>query len=273
MKHSRLLMAVALASSFGLPIAVQAQVTNGSASYGIFGGGTPQGGGGFGVSSSGQQGLGTGAVGSFGRSSTSALTPPTLSPYLNLARTGNAAVNYYALVRPQVQQNAFNTQVGTSIQQTDRLLYSQHQTARPAYDPYGANELAPNALPSNSRTPEPAAPAAQRRRASDDADAGPKDWASGAKDSGFTGDVGTGEDARQRAASLRRAKELKALEDELSGNADSSTTPPARTAGAQPTYPPGLAAMLRPANHYFPQATGMQANHTNSPPRSNSGPR
>jgi hypothetical protein len=32
-------------------------------------------------------------------------TPPVLNPYLNLLRGGNPAVNYYGLVRPQMQQN------------------------------------------------------------------------------------------------------------------------------------------------------------------------
>lgn len=268
MNHSRLLMAAAFASFLGLPVAVNAQVTNGgSSNYGIFGGGTSQGGSGFGGSSSGQQGFGNAAMGSFGRSSTTAIGSPSISPYLNLTRPGNTAVNYYALVRPQVRQDAINTQVGTTIQQTDRLLNSQQQAIR--QDPYAANnDLSTNALPSNYRKPEPAAPAAQRRRGSDDADAGFNDWASG-KDLGLTGEVRTAEDARQRAAALRRAKELKALEDELSGNADSTTsaTPPARTAAAQPTYPPGFAAPLKPANHYFPQATGTLVNRSSNPAR------
>jgi hypothetical protein len=32
------------------------------------------------------------------------ITPPVLSPYLNMLRSGNPAVNYYGLVRPQIQQ-------------------------------------------------------------------------------------------------------------------------------------------------------------------------
>ena len=31
-------------------------------------------------------------------------TPPVLNPYLNLLRGGNPAINYYGLVRPQMQQ-------------------------------------------------------------------------------------------------------------------------------------------------------------------------
>jgi hypothetical protein len=31
-------------------------------------------------------------------------SPPVLNPYLNLLRGGNPAINYYGLVRPQMQQ-------------------------------------------------------------------------------------------------------------------------------------------------------------------------
>ena len=31
-------------------------------------------------------------------------TPPVLNPYLNMLRGGNPAINYYGLVRPQMQQ-------------------------------------------------------------------------------------------------------------------------------------------------------------------------
>jgi hypothetical protein len=37
----------------------------------------------------------------------SSLGSPYVSPYLNLARPGNAGINYYGLVRPQQQTDAF----------------------------------------------------------------------------------------------------------------------------------------------------------------------
>lgn len=37
------------------------------------------------------------------RPQTNPFGTPTISPYLNLGRGGNAGINYYALVRPQVQ--------------------------------------------------------------------------------------------------------------------------------------------------------------------------
>jgi hypothetical protein len=36
-----------------------------------------------------------------------AMGSPTVSPYLNLARPGLPAINYYGLVRPQLQTDAF----------------------------------------------------------------------------------------------------------------------------------------------------------------------
>ena len=43
---------------------------------------------------------------------------PAISPYLNLARPGGAGLNYYNLVRPQVETNAALQQLETSQLQT-----------------------------------------------------------------------------------------------------------------------------------------------------------
>lgn len=40
---------------------------------------------------------------------------PALSPYLNLLRGGNSAVNYYGLVRPQNEFRAANNQLQNSV--------------------------------------------------------------------------------------------------------------------------------------------------------------
>jgi hypothetical protein len=45
-------------------------------------------------------------------------TRPTYSPYLNLARPGNAAVNYYGLVRPELE---FRAAIGSMRQQLGTL--------------------------------------------------------------------------------------------------------------------------------------------------------
>jgi hypothetical protein len=45
---------------------------------------------------------------------------PTISPYLNLLRTGDPAANYYLLVRPEFQQRAINAQYGAAISNLER---------------------------------------------------------------------------------------------------------------------------------------------------------
>ncbi len=63
---------------------------------------------------------------------------PTISPYLNLFRNNTGPLpNYYSLVRPQLQQQAFNQQqVAQQAQQNSALKSLQTQTA-PALTPTG----------------------------------------------------------------------------------------------------------------------------------------
>jgi hypothetical protein len=252
MKASRLLAAAALASCLSWPAAARAQYTApGSSGYGIFGGGTAGASSSFGRTGGFSQGgfggasQGFSGAGGFGRSATMGMgSGATFSPYLNLLRPGNAAVNYYALVRPQVQQNAINTQYATNFQQTDRLLLQQQQQARQGLDAGLASvDLTPAA--------KPAAPIAQadaRRRAADNtADSEVRDWA-GNKSESASG----AKEARRREASLRQARELKALEAELAVNADASKATASPGAGAPPDRIPGTPYGYRPVNHYFP---------------------
>jgi hypothetical protein len=51
-----------------------------------------------------------------------------ISPYLNLLRPGNPAVNFYGLVAPQIQQQA---QIGLLQQQTQQLAQRQSVVAPP----------------------------------------------------------------------------------------------------------------------------------------------
>jgi hypothetical protein len=59
----------------------------------------------------------------FGRPPVNPLVSPPLSPYLNLLRGGNPAINYYGLVRPQQDFNAFL--------QAQQGLYAQPVVAAP----------------------------------------------------------------------------------------------------------------------------------------------
>lgn len=57
---------------------------------------------------------------------------PTVSPYLNLLRGGSAPLNYYNLVRPQVEQyRGFQTQ-GYEIGQLNREVAEQGKTLNKA---------------------------------------------------------------------------------------------------------------------------------------------
>lgn len=68
---------------------------------------------------------------------------PVVSPYLNLFRNGfdGDFDNYNTLVRPQLQQQAINTQ----FQQQQQMLSRQYQqlTARPSFNPQGSQSQMP----------------------------------------------------------------------------------------------------------------------------------
>lgn len=47
---------------------------------------------------------------------------PSISPYLNLARGGNTAINYFGIVRPQFEFRAFEAQQQGAMQQLGRQV-------------------------------------------------------------------------------------------------------------------------------------------------------
>jgi hypothetical protein len=61
------------------------------------------------------------AQGPYVRPQTSPVSRPPLSPYLNLFRGGNPAINYYGLVRPQQE-------FGNSIQEIQNEMHTPHTT-------------------------------------------------------------------------------------------------------------------------------------------------
>ncbi len=264
MKRLHLIATAVLAGSLGLPAVVQAQVGiagSGASNYGIFGGGTNTGAfgrsSGFGQSQSG--GFSGASSSSFGRSALGAGASPTLSPYLNMLRPGSAAVNYYALVRPQVRQDAINTQTTTTMQQTDRQLADQQQRLRQEVD----QTLANADLSSGDQKAGTAGQAKPRRRVNDEADADFHDWASDFRQSSQSG-AKSARDSRQTEANLRRAKELKALEDELASDGSTTAAPASQTAGARQNNAPSSLSSYRSPNHYFP-TPGVAANRLGTP--------
>lgn len=64
---------------------------------------------------------------------------PTVSPYLNLYRNNTGPLpNYYSLVRPQLNQQAFNNQISAQqAQQNAALGLLQSQAAQPTTTPTG----------------------------------------------------------------------------------------------------------------------------------------
>ena len=61
-----------------------------------------------------------------------------LSPYLNLLRPGNTAVNYYGLVRPQLRQEGINGDWATNFKQAEKLGEDELR-ARQGLDPNQSN--------------------------------------------------------------------------------------------------------------------------------------
>jgi hypothetical protein len=53
---------------------------------------------------------------------------PIFSPYLNLGLPGNRGINYYGLVRPQIQQNLAVQQLQTQVLLTERQLGATQAT-------------------------------------------------------------------------------------------------------------------------------------------------
>ncbi len=70
-----------------------------------------------------------GQIGSYSRPRTN--NYPTVSPYLNLARPGQAATNYYGIVRPQVEANQ-------AFQQIQQGTFTTDPRFGPAMGPQGA---------------------------------------------------------------------------------------------------------------------------------------
>jgi hypothetical protein len=63
----------------------------------------------------------------------------TVSPYLNLGRfNGGGLPNYYALVRPQIQQRQFNTQAAQVAQLQQAEIVSLQSQAKQGVSPQGA---------------------------------------------------------------------------------------------------------------------------------------
>src|SRR5205814_5011830 len=61
---------------------------------------------------------------------------PTVSPYLSLLRPGNAAVNYYGAVKPQLQGEGQNWASNYKIAELEGELQARARTGRDTNKPY-----------------------------------------------------------------------------------------------------------------------------------------
>lgn len=91
---------------------------------------------------------------------------PTVSPYLNLFRTdlsGNDDLNYQTLVRPQLQQQAFNRQMSVQTQQMNMRMQAI-AAQNPYSSPRGSTQMMPTGHRSTFRNYSHYYPALSRRR-------------------------------------------------------------------------------------------------------------
>ena len=270
MNHTRLLTAAALAACFSmLPSVSQAQVVNprGTGGYGIFGDGTSingvYNGTGSSFSSNRNYAYNRSQIGNFsqgayngsyiaplGRNGTG--TNGALSPYLNLLRPGNAAINYYGLVRPMQRQEGINGDWATNFKQAEKLG-EEELRARQGLDTNQSNVDWSQGFKQAELEGEKEA----RRRAGENPEPEFRDWATSYKDQEIQGEAKADKDrakSKQRAANLRQARELKALEGDLAGSSDTSKNAalPSLASGLQSYRGPLSSSQYKSMTHYYP---------------------
>ena len=75
------------------------------------------------------------------RPQTNPFNQPTVSPYMNLARGGNPAINYNTLVRPQIDTGRALQQLQSQVSQDQQVLMGQLGAAPTGFDPNAALPL------------------------------------------------------------------------------------------------------------------------------------
>jgi hypothetical protein len=272
LRHNLLIAAAALASCLAVPGLSQAQsrglTSFGNTGYGIFGGdgsglsGQYNGGytASFGrnyaystdqysnlanvanqggnVQTLSRYGLGTSTYGN------------TLSPYLNLLRGGgsSAAVNYYGIVRPQIESQR---DWATAYKQAERQGENELRARQ------GLDNLTEQfqEWATQYKQAELEGEKQARIRNGEPGEAEYKDWASTYKDQEIKGEAKAEKDrsrSRQRAANLRQAQAMKELEAELTASTSGPSVTPGLDSGLTQYQPPGTASQFRSMQHYYP---------------------
>lgn len=275
MNHSRIILAAALAGCMLVPSAARAQVNAnrlGNSGYGIFGDGSNINGSYNGSAHSNfnrnyaynQSQIGNYAtqaysgsyiqpLGRFGVGANGTGGNSVISPYLNLLHSGNTAVNYYGVVRPQIRQEGINGDWATNFKQAERIG-EEELRARQGLDNNNQSYIDWSL---GYKQAEIEGEKEARRRAGENPEPEFRDWATSYKDQELQGEAKAEKDrakSKQRAASLRQAKALKELEGELAGSGDPNraVAPPSLASGLQSYHGPGYPSQFKSMTHYYP---------------------
>jgi hypothetical protein len=276
MNYSRIRAAAALASCILLPSIVQAQNANGglgNSGYGIFGNGNNLAGIYSGSANNNNfsrnftynpsqignytQGAYTGSyvqpLGLYGLGANG--NGNNLNLNLNLGRFGSGSINSYAGLR-QFNQNSVNGDWATNYKQAERLGEEHERTLLGNGDDNFQN-LIPWALGYKEAMFEGEKKA--RIRAGEEGEPEFRDWATSYKDQELKGEATAEKDrskSKQRAATLRQARELKDLEAELSADPNKQVAQPSLALGLQGYHGPGYPSQIKSYTHFYPNGTG-----------------
>ncbi len=269
-------LAVALTGCCLLPGTVQAQTNNrglGNAGYGIFGDGTNLNGIYNGTGAAGtfrrnyaynQNQIGNfgsygGAyiapLGAYGLGANGTGTNSVISPYLNLLRPGGLGLNggfTGSGGRGGFYGGGTNGDWASSFREAERIG-EEELRARQGFDGTNWTHVQWSL---GYKQAEIEGEKEARRRAGENPEPEFRDWATSYKDQETQGAAKMEKDrskSKQRAANLRQAKELAALEGELSGSSDSkNVAPPSLAMGLQSYHGPGYPSQIRALTHYYP---------------------
>jgi hypothetical protein len=188
-------------------------------------------------------------LGNYGLGSSSFGT--TLSPYLNLLRSGGVVGNYVGNVRPQLNQQAQNwaTQYKLAERQGEEEMRSRQ----------GVGQQEVRDWASGYKLAEREGEKEARIRAGEEGEPEYKDWATSYKDQEIKGEAKAEKDrsrSKQRAANLEQAKALKELDAELSASADRSVLSPSLGSGLSTYHGPGYGSQFRTYTHFYPTQGG-----------------
>lgn len=177
----------------------------------------------------------------------------TISPYLNLLRPGSAAVNYYGIVRPMQQQQAFDW--GTSYKAAEKAREDELRASQ-GLDRGGMGNVDWSV---GYRQAQIEGEKEARIRAGEPGDTEYRDWATSYRDLELRGETKADQNrskSRQRAANLKQAQALRELDAELSAGGNAPFVQPQLASGLQSFQGPQVPAAHRNYTHFYPSQGG-----------------